>query len=484
MVASSQDVFVSCGFDCQINVYDTRKRSIVHRYTQPSPLSTICVSACGTYCVTGNLKGEISSFDFRNMSNALETKRSHDSSVVRVAFIPSNATEFSTANDDINITHMELDPAHSAQDASKFLNFVDRCKLNQMNIDEDGLCTPNGNDKENSWDDLLRSRQQTSEFSMLDSPGMTPMANMSEHRLSRASLLRLSGSPINGLPQNAIVTTPKSAKSKSGLLISTPLSFKEPSDVEHMPEKPAKSKATPVSTLHRRSSFSEEFNKCIQSTNMSTPLLRTETPKNWNHIIHDVIEEESLSSQATLPVSTLYESQLAGKENQHDNYQNPPTINPMVNAHQSIQHKQANDILTDSNTEIPNSLKVQDGIISMTTEDFAAIINSMKCDMVKSVKCSKKYQKYLAREIVGIARAQYAQECQAKIKKMIESRDTSTGRNFGTFFKLRMDLDNIEKSYEKLLSCTPAELADKLPILRQEWKLMCAQTRGVTDKKA
>lgn len=476
MFASSQDVFASCGFDCQINIYDTRKRSKVHQWAQPSPLSTICVSVCGAYCVTGNLKGEISSFDFRNMSEAVETKRLHESSVVRVAFIPSNATEFNTPNDDINITNMELEPAHGSQDASNFLNFVDHCKFNQMDVDEDELCTPKENVKENSWDDLLRSRQQANEFSMLDSPGVKSGGNMPEQRLARTTLLRLSGSPINGLSHSAITATPKSANSKSALLISTPLSFEEPSSVELVPVKPTESKPRPA--LHRRSSFGEEFKKCLKPTNMSTPVLRTQSPKKLKHIIHDVIEEESLTSQASLMASKCYGSQLEEKENQQNNYQNPPVINSNRTAHPSPQHKQVNDIFTASNIEIPDSVKVKDGIISMSTGDFAAIINAMKCDMEKELKSNKIHRKYLAKDIADIAHQKLIQTCQAEI---IQIKEINRGRLFGAFFQLRMYLRFIETAYEKLLNYTPTQLADKLPILRQEWKVMNSHTRGVSN---
>lgn len=70
-----------------------RRGGMIERNEQSHPLSTICVSSCGSYCVAGNLKGEITTFDFRNMKQPLNMRRVHDRAVVRVAFIPSETAE-------------------------------------------------------------------------------------------------------------------------------------------------------------------------------------------------------------------------------------------------------------------------------------------------------------------------------------------------------------------------------------------------------
>lgn len=97
----SQDVFVSCGYDAKINVYDLRRGALVQQHKQSHPLSSVCVSPCGTFCVAGNLKGDVISFDFRNMSEALAVKRIHDSKVIRVAFVPGLTSGSNTMHDSV-----------------------------------------------------------------------------------------------------------------------------------------------------------------------------------------------------------------------------------------------------------------------------------------------------------------------------------------------------------------------------------------------
>lgn len=97
----SQDVFVSCGYDAKINVYDLRRSALIQQHKQAHPMSSICVSSCGTFCMAGNLKGECIAYDFRNMSKALALERIHDSPVVRVAFVPSLTSGLNTIHDSV-----------------------------------------------------------------------------------------------------------------------------------------------------------------------------------------------------------------------------------------------------------------------------------------------------------------------------------------------------------------------------------------------
>lgn len=97
MCSASPEVFLSCSFDCNVNVYDLRKRTIVQQTKHSKPLSTAAFSPCGNYCVAGNLKGDLIAYDFRNLKVELDSKRAHNSAVIRVAFIPpvddTNATD-------------------------------------------------------------------------------------------------------------------------------------------------------------------------------------------------------------------------------------------------------------------------------------------------------------------------------------------------------------------------------------------------------
>lgn len=193
---SSQDVIVSCGYDCNINIFDLRKRSMVQQYKQVHPMSTVCVSPCGIFCVAGNLKGDVISYDFRCMKEPLDTQRIHDSAVVRVGFIPSvNCTsDISTPERTDTCSNLETTTsmyvsATSGRDS--FAKFVDLCHYNNLATAE--VSTPNRND---SWTDLMPAKRchDFSMESMAETPTRMSIGNRSEFRLKlmpRTSLDRV-----------------------------------------------------------------------------------------------------------------------------------------------------------------------------------------------------------------------------------------------------------------------------------------------------
>lgn len=192
MFESSQDMFVSCGYDCNINVFDVRKRSIVQQHKQSHPMSTVCISPCGTFCVAGNLKGDVISYDFRSMNEPLYTKRIHDSAVVRAAFVPCTTSNSNlTLDRTVNTTNLETTASLSVSSPQlngreSFAKFVDVCHYN--NLAATDLATPKRRD---SWADLMPVRN-FHDFSM-DSVIATPSRlslgweNRSELRLKRVS---------------------------------------------------------------------------------------------------------------------------------------------------------------------------------------------------------------------------------------------------------------------------------------------------------
>lgn len=175
MFDSSQDVFVSCGYDCYINVFDLRRRLKVQQHKQDHPMSTVCVSPCGTFCVAGNLKGDIISYDFRNMKEPIDTKRAHDSAVVRVAFVPSVSSNSEMTMDHIvSSSSLELTPStrsstsHRNSGMNSFYKFVDVCHYNNAAAPEENTPKPN----RNSWLDLVPAKK-FHDFSM-ESMAETP----------------------------------------------------------------------------------------------------------------------------------------------------------------------------------------------------------------------------------------------------------------------------------------------------------------------
>lgn len=223
MFESSQDVFASCSYDCNIKVFDLRRRSVVHKFKQEHPMSTLCISSCGTFCVAGNLKGDVISYDFRSMKEPLNTKRVHDSAVIRVAFVPcldgaSNLTNFS-----INATNWEsLTPLHGKSTLSSssmsarqsngtdsFFKFVDVC--HHINANE---ATPKRKD---SWADLMPGRK-IHDFST-DSMLETPLTGdfRAELRLKRRSRFSVDQSPLIKItePMEIEEQTPKVGRSQN-----------------------------------------------------------------------------------------------------------------------------------------------------------------------------------------------------------------------------------------------------------------------------
>lgn len=159
MYSSSEHLFVSCGYDCNINVYDTRRNSMIQQHTQPHPMSTVCVSSCGTFCVAGNLKGDVISFDFRNMKQPLNSKRAHDGAVVRVAFIPTVVGSESNTMLAQSINATDIDSSgvkHSTpigNSADSFVQFVDICRnVNSVDCNESMK-------RRDSWTDLISLRK-------------------------------------------------------------------------------------------------------------------------------------------------------------------------------------------------------------------------------------------------------------------------------------------------------------------------------------
>ncbi|XP_055918940.1 uncharacterized protein LOC129950984 [Eupeodes corollae] len=101
------DVLLSVGYDCIINVFDTRKKSQPQQIRYCHPLSTVALSECGNYFCVGNLKGELITYDMRNTKNYIAAKKIHDCAVTRIAFVPSegeNSASFTIAG---NQTHLD-----------------------------------------------------------------------------------------------------------------------------------------------------------------------------------------------------------------------------------------------------------------------------------------------------------------------------------------------------------------------------------------
>lgn len=302
MSAVSSDVFMSCGFDCKINIYDLRKRSMVQQYTQSHPLSTVALSACGTYCAAGNLKGDLIAFDFRNMKSPLDTKRAHDSAVVRVAFVPlvgdSNGTleQFGETMNATNMVTPLPPPAVRQKDTTdSFSKFVDLC----INKDQARKSPLSG--KRDSFFDSSPA-QNCHDFSMdsmAESPSRLSLgADRSELRLRRVSRTSLNNSLLSdiqpvGLRRESLISTidaehsravpsiiPSGSK-RSRLTLNEPIlvthELEEIDEEERIDENDSLSVPLPDTALRNKENRQcnqqdvDSFSKFIKDSHVSTP---------------------------------------------------------------------------------------------------------------------------------------------------------------------------------------------------------------------
>jgi protein NEDD1 len=91
---TNEDLLISCSYDSKIRIFDLRKKSVGLQITANSyGWTTLSISKCGTYFVGGNVKGEIISYDIRNIKKPLKSIRvdNENLKISRIAFLESNA---------------------------------------------------------------------------------------------------------------------------------------------------------------------------------------------------------------------------------------------------------------------------------------------------------------------------------------------------------------------------------------------------------
>lgn len=88
-IALTENSMLTCGYDAAINIYDTRKKKIGLSIKGTYGWTSITMSTCGYYLVGGNMKGELISYDMRNMQKVLASARveSGNHKITRVEFL-------------------------------------------------------------------------------------------------------------------------------------------------------------------------------------------------------------------------------------------------------------------------------------------------------------------------------------------------------------------------------------------------------------
>jgi protein NEDD1 len=138
MSAARPDLVVTAGYDNIINIYDTRTRSTQYSIESNHPFSTVAMSGCGDYLAVGNLKGEIIAYDFRKLEKVMNVKNLSQSTINRVAFVPTNGehSEKPLKLEDTRVSLLMDEPSapvevetttHSKRDSFvDFLGFMDK----------------------------------------------------------------------------------------------------------------------------------------------------------------------------------------------------------------------------------------------------------------------------------------------------------------------------------------------------------------------
>lgn len=98
-IVMSEDYILSSGYDGMIKIFDLRKKSPGLQIQTNYGWTSIALSICGLYLVGGTLKGELMSYDMRNIKKPLASSRieSSNNKISRVAFLSDddNALDFS-----------------------------------------------------------------------------------------------------------------------------------------------------------------------------------------------------------------------------------------------------------------------------------------------------------------------------------------------------------------------------------------------------
>lgn len=87
MCPESPDTLITVGYDCLINIFDTRDKSARSKNKTTHPLNCCTLSDCGKFLCVGTLKGELISYDVRNLSTEYGMANVHDDSICRLQFI-------------------------------------------------------------------------------------------------------------------------------------------------------------------------------------------------------------------------------------------------------------------------------------------------------------------------------------------------------------------------------------------------------------
>ncbi|XP_036328949.1 uncharacterized protein LOC118741180 [Rhagoletis pomonella] len=163
MSPATPDTLISVGYDCIVNVFDTRRRTPQIKLNHPHPLSTVAMSSCGTYICVGNLKGELISYDIRSVKKCLATKKVHDCSITRLSFVPlpeedNNTTPSftsTTANSTDNTSEILEDQQKSMANMRQRDSFCDFLDFQANKLDRKSARFTMGRDSFD-WDTLGR----------------------------------------------------------------------------------------------------------------------------------------------------------------------------------------------------------------------------------------------------------------------------------------------------------------------------------------
>lgn len=84
------DRLLTCGCDSFVKIYDMRKKAAGIQIQSNCGFTTISSSKCGGFFVVGNLKGDLISYDMRDLKKPLSITKGDGVLITRVAFLKEN----------------------------------------------------------------------------------------------------------------------------------------------------------------------------------------------------------------------------------------------------------------------------------------------------------------------------------------------------------------------------------------------------------
>jgi WD40 repeat protein/polyhydroxyalkanoate synthesis regulator phasin len=214
-IAMSEDFILSSGYDSIVKIFDLRKNTPGLEIHASYGWTCISLSKCGAYFVGGNMKGELMSYDLRNIKKPLASARIEDSNnkISRVAFLSdddSSSIDFSnTVRQSLLRIEEEIDGKEEVGSNNSFID--DIVEFQRGRISDFSSSTMHGTrvsmasrraSTESRFSDVYGRNMQEA-FNDSAGPSQSPIPNLDDSRVNKGRR-RISGKSIGVIPLEEI----------------------------------------------------------------------------------------------------------------------------------------------------------------------------------------------------------------------------------------------------------------------------------------